>query len=55
MFFFLFPGEKGLYDLGPVGCGVKANMLEVWRQHFIVAENMHEVEGTALTPLAVLK
>lgn len=53
--FEIYGGERGLFDLGPIGCGVKNNILAAWRQHFVVAENMFEVDCTALTPLAVLK
>jgi glycyl-tRNA synthetase len=46
---------KGLYDYGPPGCAVKNNLLQYWRQHFVLEENMLEVETTALTPEIVLK
>lgn len=39
-------GVKGLFDLGPPGCALKANVLDTWRRHFILEENMLEVNGT---------
>jgi glycyl-tRNA synthetase len=50
-----FSGVKGLYDYGPPGCAVKNNLLSVWRQHFVLEENMLEIESTSLTPEIVLK
>ncbi len=36
-------GVRGLYDLGPAACGLKAHLLELWRKHFVLQENMLEV------------
>ena len=48
-------GVKGMYDFGPNGCALKTHMLEMWRRHFVLEENMLEVECTNLTPECVLK
>jgi len=48
-------GVKGLFDLGPPACALKAAMLVAWRKHFILNENMLEMECTCLTPESVLK
>eukprot|EP00579_Thalassiosira_antarctica_P007340 CAMPEP_0201883052 /NCGR_PEP_ID=MMETSP0902-20130614/15119_1 /ASSEMBLY_ACC=CAM_ASM_000551 /TAXON_ID=420261 /ORGANISM="Thalassiosira antarctica, Strain CCMP982" /LENGTH=684 /DNA_ID=CAMNT_0048411761 /DNA_START=14 /DNA_END=2071 /DNA_ORIENTATION=+ len=48
-------GVKGLFDLGPPACAVKASMVDVWRKHFVLAESMLEMECTCLTPEVVLK
>ena len=48
-------GVSGLFDLGPPSCAVKANMLAIWRSHFILEENMLEMECTNLTPAPVLQ
>eukprot|EP00116_Pleurobrachia_bachei_P003507 sb/3463769/ len=53
--FSVYGGVAGLYDLGPAGCALKANMVNYWRNHFVVEENMLEVECTMLTPEYVLK
>ena len=34
---------------------MKANMESVWRKHFIIYDNMHEISCTCLTPEMVLK
>jgi glycyl-tRNA synthetase len=48
-------GPAGLFDYGPVACGLKANMLALWRRHFVLEENMLEMECTNLTPSSVLE
>ena len=48
-------GVSGLYDFGPVGCALKNNILQVWRQHFIQEEQILEIDCTMLTPEPVLK
>jgi glycyl-tRNA synthetase (class II) len=50
----LFSGVKGLYDYGPPGCAIKTNFLSLWRQFFLLEENILEIECTALTPEIVL-
>lgn len=46
---------SGLYDFGPVGCALKNNILQAWRQHFIQEEQILEIDCTMLTPEPVLK
>jgi len=53
--FDIYGGVSGLYDYGPAGCALQANMLDVWKKHFILEEDMLEVDCTALTPAEVLK
>ncbi|CAJ0600195.1 unnamed protein product [Cylicocyclus nassatus] len=53
--FSIYGGVTGLYDFGPMGCALKANMIQEWRKHFILEEGMLEVDCTSLTPEAVLK
>jgi len=48
-------GVKGLFDLGPPACGLKANVIDTWRKHFVLEENMLEMECTNLTPKCVLE
>lgn len=45
-----YGGTAGLYDLGPPMCAMKANLLSYWRQHFVLEENMCEVDTTCITP-----
>uniref|UniRef100_W5L669 Glycine--tRNA ligase n=1 Tax=Astyanax mexicanus TaxID=7994 RepID=W5L669_ASTMX len=59
LFVYLFDecvlGVSGLYDFGPVGCALKNNILQAWRQHFIQEEQILEIDCTMLTPEPVLK
>jgi glycyl-tRNA synthetase len=48
-------GPAGLFDYGPPACALKANVLSLWRQHFVLEENMLEMECTNLTPSSVLE
>jgi glycyl-tRNA synthetase len=53
--FEIYGGEKGLYDYGPPGCSLQANIVDIWRKHFVLEEDMLEVDCTMLTPEAILK
>ena len=53
--FEVYGGVKGLYDYGPPGCALQANIVDIWRKHFVLEEDMLEVDCTALTPHEVLK
>jgi glycyl-tRNA synthetase len=53
--FEIYGGEKGLYDYGPPGCSLQANIVDLWRKHFVLEEDMLEVDCTMLTPEAILK
>lgn len=53
--FDIYGGVAGLYDLGPPGCAVQANILQQWRNHFILEEQMLEVDCTIMTKHDVFK
>ncbi|GAB2292206.1 hypothetical protein Dimus_026456 [Dionaea muscipula] len=53
--FKIYRGVAGLFDYGPPGCAVKSNVLAFWRQHFVLEENMLEVDCPCVTPEVVLK
>lgn len=53
--FAIYGGITGQYDFGPMGCALKSNMLNVWRQFFVLEEQMLEVDCSILTPEPVLK
>ncbi|KAH8895033.1 glycyl-tRNA synthetase 1 [Thozetella sp. PMI_491] len=53
--FEIYGGVSGLYDYGPPGCALQANIVDIWRKHFILEEDMLEVDCTVLTPHDVLK
>lgn len=53
--FEIYGGVSGLYDYGPPGCALQANIIDTWRKHFVLEEDMMEVDCTMLTPHEVLK
>ncbi|KAJ8125293.1 hypothetical protein O1611_g8345 [Lasiodiplodia mahajangana] len=53
--FEIYGGVSGLYDYGPPGCALQQGVIDVWRKHFILEEDMLEVDCTVLTPHDVLK
>lgn len=53
--FEIYGGVSGLYDYGPPGCSLQANIVDLWRKHFVLEEDMLEVDCTVLTPHEVLK
>lgn len=53
--FAIYGGITGQYDFGPMGCALKSNMLNAWRQFFVLEEQMLEVDCSILTPEPVLK
>ncbi len=53
--FSIYGGVAGLYDYGPPGCALQANIIDLWRKHFILEEHMLEVDCTIMTPFDVLK
>lgn len=53
--FEIYGGVAGLYDFGPLGSALKNNVEQLWRNHFVLEEDMLEVSCTCLTPENVLK
>lgn len=53
--FEIYGGVAGLYDYGPAGCALQANLVETWRKHFVLEEDMLEVDCSVLTPHEVFK
>lgn len=48
-------GVAGLYDYGPPGSALHANILQEWRKHFIIEESMLELDTTIMTPSPVFE
>ncbi|MCJ1341700.1 Glycine--tRNA ligase 1, mitochondrial [Bachmanniomyces sp. S44760] len=46
---------RGLFDYGPPGCALQANVVDLWRKHFVLEEDMLELDCTILTPAEVFK
>ena len=53
--FEIYGGVAGLYDYGPSGAALQANIISHWRNHFIIEEDMLELDTTIMTLSDVLK
>ncbi|KAJ7708372.1 hypothetical protein B0H17DRAFT_917136 [Mycena rosella] len=53
--FEIYGGVAGLYDYGPPGSSLQANIISEWRRHFIVEESMLELDTTIMTPAPVFE
>ncbi|KAL1674336.1 hypothetical protein EV122DRAFT_269533 [Schizophyllum commune] len=53
--FEIYGGTAGLYDYGPPGSALQANIIAEWRKHFIVEEGMLELDTTIMTPAPVFE
>ncbi|KAL0090922.1 glycyl-tRNA synthetase [Phycomyces blakesleeanus] len=53
--FQIYGGVAGLYDYGPSGCALMNNIINVWRNHFVLEEEMLEVDTSIMTTYDVLK
>ncbi|PLW19394.1 hypothetical protein PCANC_00091 [Puccinia coronata f. sp. avenae] len=50
-----YGGVAGLYDFGPPGSTLQSNILHEWRKHFIIEDEMSEIDTTIITLSDVLK
>ncbi|KAF9788483.1 hypothetical protein BJ322DRAFT_1106474 [Thelephora terrestris] len=53
--FEIYGGVAGLYDYGPPGSSLQANIISEWRKHFIIQDHMLEVDTTIMTPATVFE
>ena len=52
--FEIYGGVAGFYTYGPPGAAVKQNLISLWRKHFVIEENLLEVDDTCIMPHDVL-
>jgi len=52
--FEIYGGVGGFYTYGPPGSAVKQNLINLWRKHFVIEENLMEVDDTNIMPHDVL-
>ncbi|KAL1523968.1 hypothetical protein AB1Y20_018884 [Prymnesium parvum] len=52
--FEIYGGVGGFYTYGPPGAAVKQNLISLWRNHFVIEENLLEVDDTCIMPHDVL-
>lgn len=48
--FEIYNGVAGLYDYGPPGCAIKANLIKYWREFFVLEDDILEIQATNLAP-----
>ena len=53
--FEIYGGAAGFYDYGPLGSALKTNVENMWRQHFILEDDMLEMTCSNLILHDVLK
>ncbi|TFK68070.1 glycyl-tRNA synthetase [Pluteus cervinus] len=53
--FEIYGGVAGLYDYGPAGSSLQANIISEWRKHFIIEDYMLELDTTVMTPASVFE
>jgi glycyl-tRNA synthetase len=53
--FEIYGGVSGFYDYGPLGCALKQNVETLWRNHFVLEEDMLEVGCSNIVLDEVLK
>jgi len=51
----IYGGVAGFFTYGPPGCALKTNIIQQWRNHFVIEEQMMEIEDTNIMPHQVLK
>ncbi|PFH51580.1 hypothetical protein AMATHDRAFT_142167 [Amanita thiersii Skay4041] len=53
--FEIYGGVAGLYDYGPPGSSLQANIIAEWRRHFIIEDHMLELDTTIMTSAPVFE
>lgn len=53
--FEIYGGEAGFYDFGPMGAPLKENLMEKWRNHYLVREGCIEIDSPNIFPKEVLE
>uniref|UniRef100_A0A7S2K6A6 glycine--tRNA ligase n=1 Tax=Zooxanthella nutricula TaxID=1333877 RepID=A0A7S2K6A6_9DINO len=51
----IYGGVSGFFTYGPPGCALKTNIIQQWRNHFVIEEALMEIEDTYIMPRPVLK
>ncbi|MDY6765244.1 MAG: hypothetical protein SV377_06120 [Halobacteria archaeon] len=46
--FEIYGGAAGFWDYGPLGTGLKKNVVEEWREMYVVKEGFEEIETTTI-------
>ncbi len=46
----LYGGVAGFYDYGPIGAGLRQNIINIWRKYYVFGERCAEIETVNVTP-----
>ena len=53
--FEIYSGAAGFFDYGPLGAILKNNIIEKWRNYYIIREGFYEIESPTIMPEEALK
>lgn len=53
--FEIYSGVAGFYDYGPLGGLLKNNIMNLWRQYYVLREGFYEIEAPTVMPRNTLK
>ncbi|AEF96636.1 glycine--tRNA ligase [Methanotorris igneus] len=53
--FEIYGGIAGFVDYGPLGALLKNNIINKWREYYLVKEGFYEIDSPTVTPYEVLK
>jgi len=53
--FEIYSGSAGFFDYGPLGAILKNNIIEKWRNYYIIKEGFYEIESPTIMPEEALK
>ncbi len=53
--FEIYSGSAGFFDYGPLGAILKNNIIEKWRNYYIIHEGFYEIESPTIMPEEALK
>ncbi len=53
--FEIYGGVAGFYDFGPLGALLKNNIIQKWREFYVIREGFFEIGSPSVTPEEVLK
>ncbi len=53
--FEIYGGVAGFYDFGPLGALLKNNIIQKWREFYVVREGFFEIDSPSVVPEEVLK
>lgn len=53
--FEIYSGVAGFFDYGPLGATLKNNIMNKWRNYYVISEGFYEIESPTIMPEEALK